>query len=141
MQMAANVGDLRLIAQRRLPRGVFDYVDGGAEDEVTYGRNERDFHNWEFSPAVLRDVSNIDTSSVLLGRKIPFPLILAPTGFTRIVDPPGELSVARAAAARDIPYALSTLGTRSIEEVAEAGAGGRNWFQVYVWKDGVWSAT
>ena len=135
MQMAANVGDLRLIAQRRLPRGVFDYVDGGAEDEVTYGRNERDFHNWEFSPAVLRDVSNIDTSSVLLGRKIPFPLILAPTGFTRIVDPPGELSVARAAAARDIPYALSTLGTRSIEEVAEAGAGGRNWFQVYVWKD------
>ena len=135
MQVAANVADLRLIAHRRLPRGVFDYVDGGAEDEVTYQRNERDFHNWEFSPSVLRDVSNIDPSSVLLGRKIPFPLVLAPTGFTRIVDPPGELSVARAAAGRKIPYALSTLGTRSIEEVAEAGAGGRNWFQVYVWKD------
>ena len=135
MQTAANVGDLRLIARRRLPRGVFDYVDGGAEDEVTYRRNERDFYDWEFCPTVLRDVSHIDTSSELLGRKIPFPLILAPTGFTRIVDPPGELSVAAAAASRDIPYALSTLGTRSIEEVAEAGAGGRNWFQVYVWKD------
>lgn len=135
MQSAANVADLRSIARKRLPRGVFDYVDGGAEDEVTYGRNQQDFHNWEFSPAVLRDVSNIDTSSVLLGRRIPFPLVLAPTGFTRIVDPPGELSVAKAAARRDIPYALSTLGTRSIEEVAEAGAGGRNWFQVYVWKD------
>ena len=135
MQAAANIGDLRAIAHRRLPKGVFDYVDGAAEDEVTYRRNEQDFHNWEFSPSVLRDVSNIDTSSDILGRQAPLPLILAPTGFTRIVDPPGELSVAQAAAARSIPYALSTLGTRSIEEVAEAGAGGRNWFQVYVWKD------
>lgn len=135
MQMAANVKDLRAIAEKRLPRGVFDYVDGGAEDEVTYARNERDFYSWEFVPNVMRDVSSIDTSSDILGRKAPFPLILAPTGFTRIVDPPGELSVARAAASRDIPYALSTLGTRSIEEVADAGAGGRNWYQVYVWKD------
>ncbi len=133
--MAANLRDLRAIARKRLPRGVFDYVDGAAEDEVTYARNEQDFHRWEFRPSVLRDVSRIDTSSTLLGRPIPFPLVLAPTGFTRIVDPPGELSVASAAAARNIPYALSTLGTRSIEEVAEAGAGGRNWFQVYVWKD------
>lgn len=135
MQAAANIHDLRAIAQRRLPQGVFDYVDGGAEDEVTYHRNEQDFHNWEFVPTVMRDVSKIDTSSEILGRRAPFPLILAPTGFTRIVDPPGELSVARAAAERDIPYALSTLGTRSIEEIAEAGAGGRNWFQVYVWRD------
>lgn len=135
MQMAANIKDLRSIAEKRLPRGVFDYVDGGAEDEVTYMRNEQDFYNWEFVPSVMRDVSSIDTSSEILGRKAPFPLILAPTGFTRIVDPPGEISVARAAAERDIPYALSTLGTRSIEEVAEAGAGGRNWYQVYVWKD------
>ena len=135
MQTAANIGDLRAIAHKRLPQGVFDYVDGGAEDEVTYARNEQDFHNWEFVPTVMRDVSNIDTSSEILGRKAPFPLILAPTGFTRIVDPPGELSVASTAAERNIPYSLSTLGTRSIEEVAEAGAGGRNWFQVYVWKD------
>lgn len=135
MQSAANVRDLREIARRRLPKGVFDYVDGGAEDEVTYRRNEQDFHNWEFAPTVMRDVSAIDTSSRVLGRKVPIPLVLAPTGFTRIVDPPGELSVARVAAERALPYSLSTLGTRSIEEVAEAAGGGRNWFQVYVWKD------
>lgn len=135
MQSAANVADLRLIARRRLPRGVFDYVDGAAEDEVTYRRNSSDYHNWEFVPSVLRNVGHIDTSTTLLGRSLPMPVVLAPTGFTRIVEPPGELSVARAAARHDIPYSLSTLGTRSIEEVAEAGAGGRHWFQVYVWKD------
>ena len=135
MQRAANVDDLRLIARRRLPRGVFDYIDGAAEDEITMDRNQADYRSWEFAPAVLRDVGRIDTSAELLGKPLPFPLVLAPTGFTRIVEPPGELSVARAAARRGIPYALSTLGTRSIEEVAEAGAGGRNWFQVYVWKD------
>ena len=135
MQRAANVEDLRRIARRRLPRGVFDYVDGAAEDEITMERNHADFHNWEFVPSVLRDVGKIDLSAQLLGKPLPFPLVLAPTGFTRIVEPPGELTVARAAARRGIPYCLSTLGTRSIEEVAEAGAGGRNWFQVYVWKD------
>ena len=135
MQRAANVTDLRSIARKRLPRGVFDYVDGAAEDEITRDRNQADFHNWEFVPSVLRDVGRIETSTSLLGKPLPFPLVLAPTGFTRIVDPSGELSVARAAARRGIPYALSTLGTRSIEEVAEAGEGGRNWFQVYVWKD------
>ena len=135
MQRAANVEDMRRIARRRLPRGVFDYVDGAAEDEITMERNHTDFHNWEFAPSVLRDVGKIDTSAELLGKPLPFPLVLAPTGFTRIVEPPGELTVAGAAARRGIPYALSTLGTRSIEEVAEAGAGGRNWFQVYVWKD------
>lgn len=135
IQAAANVADLRAIARRRLPRGVFDYVDGAAEDEVTCRRNERDFHNWEFVPTVMRDVSSIDTSARILGREAPIPVILAPTGFTRIVAPPGELSVGRIAAERNIPYALSTLGTRSIEEVAEVATGGRNWFQVYVWKD------
>ena len=135
IQAAANLDDLRRIARRRLPRGVFDYVDGGAEDEVTYRRNSSDYHNWEFVPSVLKDVGHIDTSSSLLGRPIPLPVALAPTGFTRIVEPQGELAVARAAARADLPYSLSTLGTRSIEEVAEAGAGGRHWFQVYVWKD------
>lgn len=135
MQSSANVDDLRLIARRRLPRGVFDYVDGAAEDEVTYRRNSSDYQRWEFVPSVLRDVTHIDTSTTLLGRPLPVPMVLAPTGFTRIVDPEGELPVARAAARHGIPYSLSTLGTRSIEEVADAGAGGRNWFQVYVWKD------
>ena len=134
MQRAANIADLRLIAEKRLPGGVFDYVEGGAEDEVTYRRNESAFHWWEFVPSVLVDVSVIDTSTTLLGTPLPFPLVCAPTGFTRIVEPPGELSVARAAARHDIPYSLSTLSTRSIEEVA-AVSDGRKWFQVYVWKD------
>lgn len=134
LRSAANLDDLRAIARRRLPGGVFDYVDGGAEDEATYRRNQTDLGNWEFVPSVLRDVSSIDTSAVLLGAPLPLPLVLAPTGFTRIVDPPGELAAARAAARKNIPYSLSTLSTRSIEEVAEV-SGGRKWFQVYVWKD------
>lgn len=131
---AANVGDLRLIAKRRLPSGVFDYIDGAAEDEVTLRRNRAAYHCVEFRPRVLRDVSAVDPSTQLLGKDVTFPLVLAPTGFTRIADPEGELAVARAAARAGIPYTLSTLATRSIEEVANA-AEGSHWFQVYAWKD------
>lgn len=134
LRSAANLDDLRNIARRRLPGGVFDYVDGGAEDEITYRRNQTDLRRWEFVPSVLRDVSSVDTSATLLGRTLPLPLVLAPTGFTRIVDPPGELAAARAAARKNVPYSLSTLSTRSIEEVAEVSEGPK-WFQVYVWKD------
>ncbi len=131
---AASVSDLRRIAKRRLPRGVFDYIDGGAEDEVTLYRNVAGFDRLEFRPRVLRDVAAIDTGATLLGKPLPFPLVLAPTGFTRIADPAGELAVARAAQRAGIPYSLSTLSTRSIEEVA-AVSGGRLWFQVYTWRD------
>ncbi len=131
---AASVADLRRIARRRLPRGVFDYIDGGAEDEVTLGRNERAFDRVEFAPRVLRDVGEVDPSTALLGRPLAFPLVLAPTGFSRIAWPAGELAVARAATAAGVPYTLSTLSTRSIEEVA-AVSDGRLWFQVYVWRD------
>jgi L-lactate dehydrogenase (cytochrome) len=131
---AADVGDLRLIAKRRLPSGVFDYIDGAAEDEVTLRRNRAAYHRIEFRPRVLRDVSAVDPSTRLLGKDIRFPLVLAPTGFTRIADPEGELAVARAAARAGVPYTLSTLATRSIEEVAKA-AEGSHWFQVYAWKD------
>ncbi len=131
----ADVADLRRIARRRLPRGVFDYIDGGAEDEITLGRNSAAFREIGFRPRVLRDVAAVDTSTSVLGRSVPFPLVLSPTGFTRIVLPDGECAVARAAALKGVPYTLSTLGTRSIEEVAVAGRGGRNWFQVYVWRD------
>ncbi len=131
----ASVEDLRRIARRRLPGGVFDYIDGAAEDELTLRRNTEAFHRLEFRPRVLRDVSQIRTESTVLGQPLPLPLVLAPTGFTRIADPPGELAVARAAARAGLPYALSTLSTRSIEEVATASADGRRWFQVYVWRD------
>jgi L-lactate dehydrogenase (cytochrome) len=134
LRRAASVRDLRLIARKRLPRGVFDYIDGGAEDELTLRRNAEAFRRLEFRPRVLCDVGTIDTSTTLLGRPLPVPLVLAPTGFTRIASPGGELDVARAAARAQLPYTLSTMGTRSIEEVA-AVSSGRKWFQVYVWRD------
>jgi L-lactate dehydrogenase (cytochrome) len=134
LSRAASVADLRRIARARLPRGVFDYVDGAAEDEVTMRRNAAAFRHVQFRPRVLRDVSKVDTSTTLLGKPLQYPLVLAPTGFTRMVEPQGELAVARAAAKADLPYTLSTMGTRSIEEVA-AVSSGRKWFQVYVWRD------
>ena len=121
---AASVGDLRRIAKRRLPRGVFDYIDGGAEDERTLRNNSDAFARASSSgPACCAIVAAIDTSTTLLGRPLPFPLVLSPTGFTRIADPEGELAVARAAARADLPYTLSTLATRSIEEVAAVSSG------------------
>lgn len=131
---AASVEDLRRIARRRLPAGIFDYIDGAAEDEITLRRNVEGFGRIEFRPRVLVDVSQVDSSTTLLGRPLDFPLVLAPTGFTRIAHPQGELAVARAAARAGLPYTLSTLSTRSIEEVAAVSAG-RKWFQVYVWRD------
>ena len=117
---AANVDDLRRIAKRRLPAGVFDYIDGGAEDEVAMRANRDAYSSYEFSPRVLRDVSTVDTRSTLLGSAVPIPVVLAPTGYTRIADPQGELAVARAAQRAGVPYTLSTMATRSIEEVAAA---------------------
>lgn len=134
LRKAASVADLRTMARRRLPRGVFDYIDGGAEDEMTLAANVEAYRRVGFAPRVLRDVGEVDTSSTLLGKPLPIPVVLAPTGFTRIADPAGELAVARAARRAGVPYALSTLGTRSIEEVAAVGSD-RLWFQVYVWKD------
>ncbi len=134
LSRAANVADLRRIARRLLPRGVFDYVDGAAEDELTMRRNAAAFRRVQFRPRVLCNVSDVDVSTTLLGKPLAYPLVLAPTGFTRMVEPQGELAVARAAARAEIPYTLSTMGTRSIEEVA-AVSSGRKWFQVYVWRD------
>lgn len=130
----ADVSDLRRLARRRLPRGCFNYIDGAAEDELTADRNVSAYARWQFRPRVLRDVSEVDTSGVVLGRRVPFPLVIAPTGFDRIAHSQGELAVARAAQRAGIPYSLSTMGTRSIEEVA-AVSEGRKFFQVYVWRD------
>src|SRR4051812_21532767 len=131
---AASVSDLRRIAKRRLPGGVFDYIDGAAEDERTLAANQDAFVATTFRPRVLRGIEKIDTASTILGRPLAYPLVLAPTGFTRIADPDGELAVARAAAKAGLPYTLSTMGTRSIEEVRSV-SDGRLWFQVYAWRD------
>lgn len=132
---AANVDDLRRMAKRRLPGGVFDYIDGGAEDERSLHANVAAYGDLEWQPRVLRDVSTIDPSTSVLGLDCAFPLMLAPTGFTRIADPDGELAVARAAARAGVPYSLSTMGTRTIEEVRDAAPSGQHLFQVYTWKD------
>jgi L-lactate dehydrogenase (cytochrome) len=134
LSSAANVDDLRALAKRRLPAGVFDYIDGAAEDEHAMGRNARRFADRTIVPRVLRDMSTIDASTDVLGQSVPMPLIIAPTGFPRIAHPDGELATARASARHGIPFSLSTMGTRSIEEVA-AVCDGRKWYQVYVWRD------
>jgi len=135
LKKVASVDDLRRLAKRRLPAGVFDYIDGGAEDERTLGTNESDFARLEFKPRVLRDVSQLDTSTTIFGKPAAMPIVLSPTGFTRIAHSQGELAVTRAAARAGIPHSLSTMGTRSIEEVAAANPDGEKWFQIYTWKD------
>jgi L-lactate dehydrogenase (cytochrome) len=134
LQRCVTVDDYRRIARRRLPRGVFDYIDGGAEDERALVGNAAKFAELEWKPRVLRDVSNLDTKTKLLGQPLSMPLLLSPTGYTRIADSRGELAVARAAGRAGIPYALSTMGTQTIEDVAEANPA-NNWFQVYTWRD------
>ncbi|HET6793384.1 MAG TPA: alpha-hydroxy acid oxidase, partial [Acidimicrobiales bacterium] len=134
LRRAASVADLRRIARRRLPGGVFDYIDGAAEDERTLAANQAAFAAVGFRPRVLRGIGGVDCTASLLGTPLAFPLVLAPTGFTRIADPEGELAVARAAERAGLPYTLSTLSTRSIEEVRGV-SGGRLWFQVYAWRD------
>jgi len=134
LSRAASVADLRRIAKRRLPGGCFDYIDGGAEDERTLAANVQAFAEVRFRPRVLRGIEKIELDTEILGSGSELPLVLAPTGFTRIADPEGELAVARAAARAGIPYTLSTLATRSIEEVRSV-SDGRLWFQVYAWRD------
>lgn len=134
LKSAATVEDLRKIAKRRLPHGVFDYIDGGAEDERSLAHNAAAFARFEFQPRILRDVSDLDTATTILGRPAAMPLIMAPTGFTRIAHSQGELAVARSAERAGVPWSLSTMGTRSIEDVA-AVSNGDKWFQVYAWRD------
>lgn len=134
LSKCANIDDYRAIAKKRLPAGVFDYIDGAAEDESAMSRNASRFGDRTLVPRVLRDVSSIDTRTEILGGSASMPLIIAPTGFPRIAHPDGELATAKAAAKHEIPFSLSTMGTRSIEEVADVSAG-RKWFQVYVWRD------
>src|SRR5690606_689698 len=135
LSSAATIHDLRRLARSRAPRAVFDYVDGAAESEVSLRRSREVYRRVEFQPRVLRDVSSVDTSTTILGRPSALPLALSPTGFTRMMHSEGEAAVAAAAAETGIPYALSTLGTTSIEDLAKAVSGGEKWFQLYVWKD------
>ena len=132
---ALTIADLRDIARRRTPRSVFDYTDGAAEGEITLRRARRLFADLELRPSILRDVSDVDLSTTVLGRTSSLPFAFAPTGFTRMMNHEGERAVVRVAERHGIPYALSTMGTTSPEDVAAAAPSARRWFQLYVWND------
>jgi L-lactate dehydrogenase (cytochrome) len=132
---ALTIDDLRRLAKRRTLRAAFDYADGAAEEEASLARARQAFRDIEFHPQVLRDVSAVDTTLDVLGGPSALPFGIAPTGFTRLMRTEGERAGAAAAGAWRIPFTLSTLGTTSIEDVAAVNAGGRNWFQLYIWRD------
>src|SRR6478735_8546714 len=132
---ALTIDDLRRIAKRRTPKAAFDYTDGAADGEVSLARARQAFADVEFTPSILRDVSTVDTSREVLGGRVALPFGIAPTGFTRMMQAEGEIAGASAAGAAGIPFSLSTMGTTSIEDVAAANPHGRNWFQLYMWKD------
>ncbi|KXX58050.1 alpha-hydroxy acid oxidase [Rhodococcus sp. LB1] len=132
---AESVSALRAIARQRVPRAVFDYTDGGAGDEIAMERSAEFFRDIEFHPRVLRDVSRVDTRTPVLGSESALPFGLGPTGFTRMMHHEGEIGVARAAARAGVPYALSTMGTTSLEDVSDAVPASRKWFQLYLWRD------
>ena len=132
---ALTIYDLRDIAKRRTPQAPFDYTDGGADTESSLTRARAAFEKLEFQPKILLNVKDVDLSVQMLGKKMSMPLGIAPTGFTRMMQTEGEYAGACAAADAGIPFTLSTMGTRSIEDVAKAAPTGRNWFQLYMWKD------
>ncbi|MGE2692729.1 alpha-hydroxy acid oxidase [Mycolicibacterium pulveris] len=132
---ALTIEDLRRIAKRRTPRAAFDYTDGAAEDELSLARARQAFRDIEFHPTILRNVATVHTGRTVLGASVAQPFGIAPTGFTRLMQTEGEIAGARVAARAGIPFALSTLGTASIEDIKAANPHGRNWFQLYMWKD------
>jgi L-lactate dehydrogenase (cytochrome) len=115
-----DITDLRATGRRLTPRPVFDYVDGGADEELSVRANVRAFRRWRFQPRALVNVSEADTSAAFLGSVAPLPLALAPTGYTRMMHPGGEVAAARAAQRHGLPYTLSTMATTTIEAVSEA---------------------
>lgn len=131
----ASLADIRALARRRVPRAVFDYTDGAAGDESGLARARQAFAGVQFDPRVLRDVSEVDTSTEIFGQRVSMPVILGPTGFTRMMHYEGETAVAAVAAREGLPYGLSTLGTTSIEDLAIAEPSLDRWFQLYLMTD------
>jgi L-lactate dehydrogenase (cytochrome) len=134
MLAPASVSDYRELARRRLPRLMFDYVDGGAFDEATLRANRDDLSKLMLKQKVLRDVSSLDTSTSLFGQRLDLPLILAPVGFAGMMARRAEVQAARAAEKAGVPYTLSTVGICPIEEVARATTK-PFWFQLYMMRD------
>jgi L-lactate dehydrogenase (cytochrome) len=129
-----NIWEIREAARRRLPSPLFDFMEGGGEDEWTLRRNIAAFDDWCLLPRTLVDVAEIDTTTTVLGQKIDWPVMLGPTGMSRVFHNDGEMAIARAAAKAGTIYTLSTMSTFSMEEVA-AAAPAPKWFQVYCLRD------
>lgn len=123
------------MARSYLPKVVFDFVDGGAEREITLHANTADFEKYFFHPRALVDVGEVDQSVTLLGENIRSPLLIAPMGLVGVTRAEGDIAMARAAMAKGIPHVLSTTASHSIEQVAESGGGGNRWFQLYFFRD------
>ena len=135
LKSVVNLAEMRNLAKKRVPKAVFDYVDGGANDELAYVRSQEIYSRVEFKAQVLRDVSKIDLTCDVLGQKTALPLIFAPTGYTRMMHYQGEVMVAKICEENNLIYNLSTMGTTSSEEIGNQVPGVRRWFQLYLWRD------
>lgn len=132
---AVNVQDVRAIARRRLPVAVRDFIEGGAEDEVTLRRNRLAFRDIELRHRVLSDAGTRDQSTTVLGTPVTTPIVLAPVGLAALAHPSGERAAAVAAAEAGIVSTLSSSSCWSLEDVADATPGAPRWFQLYIWRD------
>ena len=129
-----NIEDLRREAKRRLPKGVFEFFDRGSEDEISLAETRAAFRRIKLRNKVLVDVSNRSPRSELFGKPLAMPLVVAPTGIAGLTWYMGELELARAAQRFGVPFTLATPSITSIETIAQV-EGGRNWFQLYMWRD------
>jgi (S)-mandelate dehydrogenase len=135
---AITIADLRARTHRRMPRLALEYLEGGAEDEATLSRERTAFAQWRFLPRSLRDVSERTVAAMLLGKQVPLPAIIAPTGLNGIFMRGADLKLARAAAGTGIPFVQSTMSNELIEDVARTPRL-RHWFQLYVFgEESVW---
>src|ERR1700733_2145574 len=119
-----DIADLRRAAKRRIPRPVFDYVDGAADEEIAVAANVAAFRSWRFLPRVLAGVAAADTSASVFSSTLPVPMVLGPTGYTRMLHPDGEIGGARSAVRHGLPYTLSTMATTGVEELRAAVSSG-----------------
>ena len=135
LKKVVNLAEMRLLSKKRVPKAVFDYVDGGANDELAFIRSQEVYSRVEFKARVLRDVSKIDLTANIMGQKSALPIIFAPTGYTRMMHYQGEIMVAKVCEENNLVYNLSTMGTTSSKEIGEQVPNVRRWFQLYLWRD------
>ncbi|MGX1787102.1 alpha-hydroxy acid oxidase [Bosea sp. NPDC055332] len=135
MRKPLNIYDYRALAQRRLPRGMFEYIDRGTEDEILLREVRDSLNRVKLNQHVLNDVSAPDTSVTLFGERLPAPMVISPTAVAGLVWHDGEVQVARAARTAGIPFCVATQSMTSMEEIADRAAGANLWFQLYVFED------